>query len=105
MNIWNYMYWQRGKKLRTLGRNRPFTVRSVGEVSLAVVPRSSGRERIITRSEIEGAFNELWISGELTLKTTAEHHSEANASYIVTLLAQLPDVDCVQKPICLFWKK
>jgi hypothetical protein len=105
MNIWNYMYWQRGKKLRTLGRNRPFTVRSVDETCMVVVPRSSGKDRIITRTEVESAFNELWVSYELTLSSITEHHSEANASYIVTLLSQLPDVHCQQKPVRLFWKK
>ena len=104
MNIWNYMYWLRGKTLRTLGTSRPFTVKVVGEKSLVVVPRSSGKERIITRSEIEGAFNELWISLELTLKSVRDHHSEANPSYIVALLAQLPAVDFTVKPIRLFWK-
>jgi hypothetical protein len=98
------MYWLRGKTLQTLGTNRPFTVKVVEENSLVVVPRSSGKERIITRSEIEGAFNELWISRELSLKSVGDHHSEANPSYIVALLAQLPAVDFMTKPIRLFWK-
>jgi hypothetical protein len=105
MNVWNFMYWLRGKTLNTLGTSRPFTVKSVDETSLVIVPRSSGKERTITRSEIESAFNELWISRELTLKTVGDQHSDANPSYIVALLAQLPAVDFSVKPIRLFWKR
>ena len=98
------MFWLRGKTFYTLGTRRPFLVKTVDEESLVIVPRSSGKERTITRSEIEGAFNELWISRELTLKFVGELHSEANPSYIVALLAQLPDVDFKVKPIRLIWK-
>ena len=79
-------------------------MKAVDETSLVVVPRSSGKERTITRSEIEGAFNELWVSRELTLASIGDHHSKANPSYIIALLAQLPAVDFVDKPIRLFWK-
>jgi hypothetical protein len=98
------MYWLRGKTIRTLGTNKPFTVKGVDENSLVVVPRSSGKERIITRSEIESVFNELWVSHELSLKSIGDHYSEANPSYIVALLAQLPPVEFAVKPIRLFWK-
>ena len=99
------MFWLRGKTYYTLGTKRPFLLKSVDQNGLVIVPRSSGKERTITRSEIEGAFNELWISRELALKFVAELHSEANASYIVSLLAQLPNVDFEVKPIRLIWKK
>jgi hypothetical protein len=105
MNVWNYMFWLRGKTFYTLGTKRPFLVKSVDRNSLVIVPRSSGKERTITRSEIEGAFNELWISHELTLKFVGELHSETNASYIVALLAQLHSVDFEVKPIRLIWNK
>jgi len=98
------MYWLRGKTLHTLGTKRPFTVLAVDETGMVVVPRSSGKERIITRSEIESAFNELWVSRELTLSSIEDHHSEANPSYIVALLAQVPAVGFMDKPIRLFWK-
>lgn len=98
------MYWLRGRTLHTLGTKRPFTVKHVHETNLVVVPRSSGKERVISRSEIEGAFNELWISREVTMASIRDHHSEANPSYIAALLAQLPDVDFTTRPIRLFWK-
>jgi hypothetical protein len=99
------MYWLRGKTLHTLGAGKPFIVKSVDENSMVVIPRSSGRERTLRRSEIESAFNELWVSRELTLKSIREQHSELNPSYIVSLLAQLPAVDFVCRPIKLFWKE
>ena len=99
------MFWLRGKTFHTLGTRRPFILKSVDEVSLVVVPRSSGKERTITRSEIEGAFNELWVARQLTLTIVGELHSEENASYIVALLAQLHNVDIELKPIRLIWKK
>jgi hypothetical protein len=105
MNVWNYMFWLRGKTLHTLGTRRPFIVKSVDAVSLVIVPRSSGKERTITRSEIEGAFNELWVAHELTLTSVGEIHSETNPSYIVALLAQLPNVAFEVKPIRLIWTK
>jgi hypothetical protein len=104
MNIWNFMRWLQGKTLHTLARQAPFTVRSIGEDRLTLVIHSSKMERVITRSEVESAFNELWVSREVTLKEITEHHSEASASYIVTLLAQFPDVDFLQKPVRLYWK-
>ncbi|OGO21014.1 MAG: hypothetical protein A2Z14_12680 [Chloroflexi bacterium RBG_16_48_8] len=79
-------------------------MKAVDEAGMIIVPRSSGKERTITRSEIESAFNELWVSRELTLASIGDHHSEANPSYIVALLAQLPAVDFMVKPIRLFWK-
>ena len=98
------MRWLRGKTLHTLARKAPFTVRSVADDRLTVMIHSSKMERIITRSEIESAFNELWVSKEMSRNTIEDLHSEANPTYVAALLAELPQVRYTKRPIKLFWE-
>ena len=98
------MRWLQGKTLHTLARQAPFTVRSVEDDKLTVMIHSSKFERIITRSEIESAFNELWVSKEMTRSAIEDLHSEANTTYVVALLAELPQVRYTLSPIKLFWE-
>lgn len=104
MNIWNFMRWLRGKTLHTLAREAPFTVKSVEGDRLTLMIHSSKLERIITRSEIESTFNELWVSKELTRNTIEDFHSETNNAYVAALLAELPQVKFTRGPIKLYWR-
>jgi hypothetical protein len=104
MNIWNYMRWLRGKTLHTLARNAPFTVRGVEEEKLTILIHSSKMERDISRSEVESAFNELWLSGEMTRTAIEDLHSDANPTYVAALLAELPQVQHTRNPIKLLWE-
>jgi hypothetical protein len=104
MNVWNFMRWLRGKTLHTLAREAPFTVRSVQEDALTVFIHSSKMERIITRSEIESTFNELWVSREMSRIAIEDLHSDTNNTYVAALLAELPQVKFSRNPIRLYWR-
>ena len=61
-------------------------------------------ERMISRSEVESTFNELWLSKEMTRAAIEDLHSDSNPTYVAALLAELPQVRYSRKPIKLIWK-
>jgi hypothetical protein len=98
------MFWLEGETLETLDRRKPFSIERRGEAELVVVPESSQVERRILRTEIEGAFNQLWLERELSLRVIREQHSRDNATYVAALLARLDEIDYLTKPIRLIWR-
>ncbi len=104
MDIWKYLERFEGLTIHTLGRNRAFRVQSVDEFQLCIRLQSTGGERRIGRSEIEGAFNDLWLLEELSLSDIRSRHSPHNPAYVAALLAQLWRVEYKRGPIRLFMR-
>lgn len=104
MDIWKYLERFDGLTVHTLGRNKPFRVQHVGEFQLSIRLGSTGGERRIARSEVESAFNDLWLSEELTLSDIRNRHSPSNPTYVAALLAELWRVEVARGPIRLFMR-
>jgi hypothetical protein len=100
MDCWSQVRGLRGKALHTLARHYPFEVLSVDDAFVLLRP-STGKERTVTRHEIEGAFEELCRRGEIDLKAIEQRHSARSISYVAAILAQLPGVSAGGRPLVL----
>jgi hypothetical protein len=105
VEIWSNIRGLIGRRLHTLDRRKPFVVSSVDETELILMVESTGKQRKVHRSEIEGAFNDLWLLKEISRAEIRERHSEANPAYVASILAEFPEVDVKLKPIRLYWRK
>jgi hypothetical protein len=102
MDCWSQVRGLRGKALHTLARRYPFEVLSVDDGYVLLRP-STGKERTVTRQEIEGAFQELQTRGEIDLKAIERRHSARNISYVAAVLAQLAGVTAGGRPLRLHY--
>jgi len=100
--IWNRMKGLLARRLRTLDRKRPFVVKAVDERGLTLLLESTGKERVVPRSEIESTFKDLWVRSEISRAEIRERHSKAHPAYVAALLAELPEVGVKLKPIRLY---
>jgi hypothetical protein len=104
MDVWTEIEKLQGKTLKTLVQNKPFDVVLVGNRRVIVRPHVSGVERPIRREAIEGAFGELVLRGELTRSEIRERYSNFNPAYVAAILAALPGVTHILKPIRLYYQ-
>jgi hypothetical protein len=104
MDIWRYLERFEGLTIHTLAREKPFQVKSVHQYELTIVLESTGGERTIARSEVEGAFNDLWLQNELKLADIRSRHSPNNPTYVAALLAELWRIEYKLGPIRLFMR-
>lgn len=79
-------------------------VKSVDQYELKIVVKSTGAVRRISRSEVESAFNDLWLMNELKLADIRSRHSAHNPTYVAALLAELWRVEYELEPIRLFMR-
>ncbi|MFL7812020.1 MAG: hypothetical protein AB8I80_25505 [Anaerolineae bacterium] len=100
MDCWSQVQNLRGRALHTLVRRYPFEVLSVEEGSVLLRP-STGKERTVSRHEIEGAFDELRARGEIDLHGIERRHSARGVSYVAAILAQLAGVSAGGRPLVL----
>jgi hypothetical protein len=100
MDCWSQVQNLRGRALHTLVRRYPFEVLSVEDGSVLLRP-STGKERTVSRPEIEDAFQELRERGEIDLKTIERRHSARGVSYVAAILAQLAGVTAGGRPLVL----
>lgn len=91
-----------GSRLRTLDQKKPFVVKAVNQNSLTLIVESTGKQRKVQRSEIESAFNDLWLRKEISRAEIRERHSDLNPAYVASLLAEIPEVSVKLKPIRLY---
>ena len=91
-----------GRELRTLERLRPFRVQEV-TASEVTVHVSTGHFRNIRCADIQGAWDELLRSGELSRVAIQERCSERHSAYVAALLAEFPGVRHETRPIALFY--
>jgi hypothetical protein len=105
MDIWVTIEDLEGLTLKTLDRKKPFRILSVDDSGIMILVTQTNKSRFISRSEIEGAFNELWLAGALSRADVRDRHSEANPAYVAAILADLPGVRYKLKPIRLFYER
>lgn len=103
MECWSQVLALEGKPLRTLDRRKPFEVVAVAENQVALKV-STGKIRPVRREEIEGAFHELMLKGEISRSEIRERHSQWNPAYVAAILAELDGVTYQLGPIRLFYR-
>ena len=99
--IWNEVRKLKGRTLKTLDRQRSFTVASVTYSTVTVIPQSTGKERPISREGVENAYRRLMVTGRLTLTEIENDFAPRNPVYVAALLAELPGVVYKIKPVQL----
>jgi len=102
MDVLNFLKQHEGETFKTLDRKKPFLMKKVDSSGITIFIQSTKKERFISRSEIEGAYNDLWLSGEVTRGEIRHKHSEANPAYVAAMLSRLPNVTHQLRPIRLF---
>ena len=92
-----------GRELKTLERGRAFAVVNVAEQQVVLSPVVSGKQRTIPRGTLEQTYSALRERRELTGLEIADEFSAFNATYVLALLAALPDVAVCHKPTRLIF--
>ncbi len=101
--LWQEMTCLIGITLKTLEHKRPFVIRKVQETCLVIQPLSSSRTYSIPRDALVETFTRLKDKIELSSKEVARVAGEQHASYLVTLLASMPDIAVSHKPTKLIY--
>lgn len=97
MDLWSEIGRLKEQTLRTLSRNNAFDIVEVSRHRVIIIPHATGHERTIASLEIEGAFNEIVSSKEITRNDIQQQHSSFNPAYVAAILAALPDVKVVSR--------
>ncbi|MBG0785584.1 MAG: hypothetical protein H0S79_10825 [Anaerolineaceae bacterium] len=92
-----------GRELKTLERGRAFAVVDVAEGEVVLSPVASGKPRKISREILEDTYTALRERRELTGLQIAEEFSAFNSTYVVALLAALPDIAVCHRPTRLIF--
>lgn len=103
MDCWSQVRTLEGKPLRTLDRHKPFEVVAMAENQVALKV-STGKIRTVRRTEIEGAFRELTLTGAISRSGIRERHSQWNPAYVAAILAELNGITYQLGPIRLFYR-
>ena len=101
--VWEEVEALNGLSLRTIERRQPFKVVSVTPTHIVLAPEASGREKSISRHAIQQAFDELFRRRELSGSDISITVGESQSSYVVTILATLPNVAVCRKPMRLIY--
>lgn len=104
MAYWEEIEKLEGQSLKTLDHGKKFDVLAVTNRGVTVRPQSSGKERLVPRAEIDGAYREFAANWEITRTTIEAKYSPRNPVYVAALLAELPGVWHIIRPICLKMK-
>jgi hypothetical protein len=102
--IWSEIKKLKGTTLRTLDQNKPFDIVEVTDQNVIVKPHARGIERTVEREAIEDAFGELALRGEIARTDIQDKYSNFNPAYVAAILASLPGVTVLRKPIRLYYK-
>ena len=105
MDLWIELKKLQGRTLRTLGQGKLFDVVVVLSDSIVVKPHSSGRERPVARTAIEGSFRELASHGQISRSKIEDSYMPRSSAYIAAMLAELPGVSHAKNPILLKYPK
>ena len=99
MDFWSEVAALNGRELRTLRDKRVFQVLAVTGTSVILHLRSTDKERIVKRVEIEPAYQELRKRGTLSRTAIRDLYSERNPAYVAAILAVLPNCRYTLDPI------
>jgi hypothetical protein len=102
MNIWNEIRKLEGQTLQTLAQKKNFDIVEVTEHKVTICPHATQTERLISRLEIEDAFQRLTVTGQITRSEIQENFSQYNPAYVAAILAELPTVQHSTSPIRLW---
>lgn len=103
--IWNEIKNMKGLILRTLDRHNPFEIIAVTDSAVIIMPKSTGKERPISREGVENAYRHLTVTGRLTLDELESKFTPRNPVYTAAVLAKIPGVQYKLKPIRLLISK
>lgn len=103
-SLWDELKTLEGKTLRTLDRGAKFKILVVTNHGLIVKPLSTGKERLVPRTEIDGAYEELLANKEITRTIIESKYSPRNPVYVAAILSELPGVWHTIRPIHLMMK-
>jgi hypothetical protein len=101
--MWNEIRKLEGKTLRTLAQKKCFDIIEVTENGVTISPHATQTERLISRHEIENAFQRLTVTGQITRSEIQENFSQFNPAYVAAILAELPTVQHSITPIIRLW--
>ena len=101
MNCWDKVKELEGRTLKTLDRGNKFDVLVVTNHGVIVKPLATGKERLVSRSEIDGAYKELFANKEITRTIIEAKYSPRNPVYVAAILAEVPGVWYTIRPIHL----
>lgn len=88
--LWDGVRALQGQTLTTL-RGKPFTVLTVTDTLVTIIPKSTGKLRPVRRQEIEAAAHITGGPAALTATAVREAGaSEMNPVYVVAILKALP---------------
>lgn len=99
--VWREVQAMSGLTLHTLDRNNPFNVAKVTDSAVIIIPKSTGKERPISREGVERAYRHLVVTGRLSLDELENDFTPRNPVYTVAILARIPGVQYKLKPIRL----
>jgi hypothetical protein len=103
MNLWQEIKQLEGQTLHTLDHSNPFDILSVDRSKVTVRPHATDKERSVPWPQLENAFRELSVRGEISRVEIEHQHSPRNPAYVAAILAELPGVTHKTKPIRLFY--
>ncbi len=92
-----------GKELYTLEQNKKFRIIAI-QPTVITIQTSTGEERKIETTRIQGAWDQLIKQGQLSRSEIQEKYSEINTTYIAAILSTFPNVDHTTAPIRLLIK-
>ncbi len=103
-NIWNEISNLKGRTLKTLDRHKPFEIVALTENVVTVLPKSTGKERPISREGVDNAYRHLTVTGRLSLTEIENDFAPYNPVYVAAILAELPGVRYTIRPITLHFR-
>ena len=96
----NEMSQLNGQTLMTLKQNKKFTILSVSEKKIKIKVESTGKERLINfEREIYSAYKELIANRQLTRIDIQKYFAPFNPAFVAAILAHLPRVRYIVKPV------
>lgn len=101
--LWTCLSELKGLPLKTLERRNPFIVSEVTYNRLFVRLLPEGKPRSVPRWAFTQTFEKLLTSYEMTAKSVINLVGEQYATYVVSLLASVPNVAVIRKPIRLIY--
>ena len=102
MDFWSQIQHLEGQALRTLAQQKPFEIAAVTDTQV-LLQVSTGKVRKLRRIELESAWHELALRGELSRSEIRARHSWGNPAYVAAILAKLDGVTHRIKPIRLLY--
>jgi hypothetical protein len=92
MVLWETIKELQGQTLTTLKQKKKFDVLALNRNEVLIKIHSSRKERKVPRQEIETAYKELILRGEISRTDVEARHAPRNPVYVCSLLSRLPGV-------------